>query len=162
MKEALNRRNLLIRRIMAAVIASLAMASILALVGYSDGASLRDYLVELAIAFSAYLTAALLLHWPTRSDRLALDIIILSLLGSALSFPLKLVFLEGENGIPAYVARSRAEQSWQPFLDLLIHAALFITFTTLLVLPFVALSLWGWHIATSMVARKRVNTASTR
>jgi hypothetical protein len=140
----------------AAVVASFAVAAILSLVGYSDGASFSDVLLELIIAFSSYVTAALLVHWLSRSENISWEIVSMSLLGSAMSFPLKLLFLEGQNGIPAYVSRSSTEQLWQPFLDLLTHAALFICMTTLLALPFVAIVIVLWHLSNRLLARRNL------
>jgi hypothetical protein len=146
--------GLLVRRLLSAIVASFAIAAILSLVGYSDGgASSADVLIELIIAFSSYVTAALAVHWMNWSDKIWWDAISVSLLGSTISLLLQLVFVEGQNGIPAYFSRFLSERSLQPFFDLLIHATGFIAIVTVLALPFVFIVMVLCNLSTRMLAK---------
>ncbi len=146
-----NSRTLFIRRGAGAVVASVAVATIFSTVGYSDGASVSDFLREISIAFCSYVSAALLVQWIARSESVWWDIAGISFLGSVISFPLKLVFLEGENGIPAYLARVASEHSWKPFADLVTHGIGFIVLATLITLPFVAGAVSLWYLSSRVV-----------
>ena len=120
-------KKLLVRKIAGAILGALAVAAIFSLVGYSDdGATIADYLRELAVAVASHLPATLLLQRLTDRDNAILDIVGITCTGSALSFLMKLIFLEGKNGIPAYIARSTREHSWKPFSDLAFHSVSFI------------------------------------
>jgi hypothetical protein len=133
-------KNQLVRKVVGAFVGAVAVASIFALVGYSDeGPTTSDYVRELAVALASYLPAAFLIQWLTQRDNVILDIVAVTLTGSALSFLMKLIFLEGQNGIPSYIARSTSEHSWKPFGDLAFHSVSFIMFATLLSLPFVTI-----------------------
>lgn len=144
-----SRRNLLLRRLLGALAASFAASIILTLVGYADaGPKISDFAREFLIASLSYLPIALLIHWVIRIENTLWDIISVSFLGSVVSFVLKLVFLEGQNGIPAFVARATAEHSWEPFGDLITHGAIFVVLATILTLPCVALVILLWHFLT--------------
>jgi hypothetical protein len=133
-------KNSLVRKIVGATLGAIAIATVFSLVGYSDeGATTSDYVKELCIALASYLAAALFMHWLIRRDSAIVDILSVTLTGSVLSFLAKLIFLEDQNGIPAYVARYTREHSWTPFKDLAFHAVSFIVLATLLSLPFVAI-----------------------
>ena len=133
----------LVRKIAGAILGAVAIATVFSLVGYSDeGATTSDYVRELSLALASYLPAAVIVHRLIRRDSAILDIISVTLIGSGLSLLMKLIFLEGENGIPAYIARSTREHSLKPFGDLAFHAVSFIILATLLSLPFVALGVW--------------------
>lgn len=133
----------LLRKIVGATLGAIAVAAIFSVVGYSDeGATTSNYVRELCVALAAYLPAALIAHWLIRRDSAILDIVSVTLIGSGLSFLMKLIFLEGQNGVPAYIARWIREHSSKPFVDLVFHAISFIIFATLLSLPFVALGVW--------------------
>jgi hypothetical protein len=126
-----------------ATAASLAAATIFTLVGYGDvGPDIWQFTRELVIALASYVPIAVFLHWATRRESIWWDIAWLSFLGSAISFPMKLVFLEGQNGIPAYVARITRENSWQPLIDLVSYGIGFIVIATVLTLPVVAFAIW--------------------
>jgi hypothetical protein len=131
------------RKIAGAVLGAIAIATVFAVVGYSDeGATTSDYAREISLALASYLLAALIVHRLIRRDSPILDVISVTLIGSGLSLLMKLIFLEGQNGIPAYIARSTREHSLKPFGDLAFHAVSFITLTTLLSVPFIALGVW--------------------
>ena len=150
-------RNLFARKIVGAFMGALAVSAVFTLVGYSDeGATAMDCLKELTLALASYLPAALLIHWLTRRDNVWLDIVGVSLTGSAIGFLLKLLFLEGKNGIPAYIARSASEHSWKALGDLGFHALSFIILTTLISLPVIAIAMWScrWW-----AKRRALNTA---
>ena len=140
------RRRLLVRRTIGAVAASLAAAVIFTLVGYGDvGPDRWHFARELMIAVASYVPIALLLHGATRGESIWLDIASVSFFGSVMSFPMKLVFLEGQNGIPAYVARITRENSWKPLVDLVSHGIGVIVLATVLTLPVVAFAIGLWH-----------------
>ncbi len=131
--------------------ASVGVAAIFTTVGYSDGASIADFWREISIAFCSYVSAALLVHSIARSESVWWDIAGVSFLGSVISFPLKLVFLEGENGIPVYLARVTNEHSLKPFADLATHGIGFIVLATLMSLPFVAVAISLWYVSSRVV-----------
>ena len=144
-------------KIAGAVLGAVAVAAVFSLVGYSDeGATTSDYVKELSIALASYLPAALIVHRLIRRDSAVLDIISVTLIGSGLSLLMKLIFLEGQNGIPAYISRWTQEHSVQPFEDLAFHAVSFIVLATLLSLPFTALGVWICRLWTK---RQRFTTA---
>lgn len=135
--------NRLVRKIAGAILGAVAVATVFSFVGYSDeGATTSDYVRELSLALASYLPAALIVHCVIRRDSAILDIISITLIGSGLSLLMKLIFLEGPNGLPAYIARWTREHSFKPFGDLAFHAISFIILATLLSLPFVALGVW--------------------
>ena len=133
----------LVRKVAGAILGAVAVATVFSLVGYSDeGATTSDYVRELSLALASYIPAALIVHRLIRRDSLILDIISVTLIGSSVSLLMKLIFLEGQNGIPAYIARWTREHSLKPFEDLAFHAISFLILATLLSLPFVALGVW--------------------
>ncbi|HEX6716098.1 MAG TPA: hypothetical protein VF088_03265 [Pyrinomonadaceae bacterium] len=131
--------NLLVRRLAGAILGGVAIATVFSLLGYSDvGPTRSNYLRELAIALASYLVAAFIVEWLIKRDNAIFDTLFVSLLGSALSFPVKLIFLEGRNGIPVYIAETARNGFLKPFVDLSFHAISFVILATLLSLPFVA------------------------
>ena len=148
--------NFFARKMVGALMGALVVSVVLSLVGYSDeGPTKWDYLKELTLALPSYLLAALLVHWTIKRDNILLEIIGVSLMGSAIAFLLKIVFLEGQNGIPSYIARYANERSLRPFGDLVLHALSFTALTALIALPIVAIGmcLGGWW------ARNHLNTS---
>jgi hypothetical protein len=135
--------KVLIRKIAGATLAAVAVAVIFSSFGYSDGgATAFDYVRELTLALASYVSAAFILQRITWRDNVFLDIAGVALVGSALSFPLKLIFLEGQNGIPAYLARAARDHSWRPYGDFLVDGVSFVIFAIFLSLPFAAIGSW--------------------
>jgi|ERR1043166_273955 hypothetical protein len=146
--------KLLLRRIIGATAAAVTTAVVFTLAGYGDvGPDFRQFGAELLIGFASYLPIALLLHWAIRWDNIWCDIVFVSLFGSAMSFLLALVFLEGQNGIPAYVARITRENSWQPLLDLTSDGIDFLILAIVITLPVSAFAVWLWQVVTKVRAR---------
>jgi len=147
--------NLLARKIVGAVLGAIAIATILSLFGYGDtGPTISDYAKEVTLALTSYIPAAFVMHRLTKRDNVFLQIAGVTLIGSTLSFLLKLILLEGQNGIPAYFAGAARDHLWKPFAELIFDAVSFVMLETLVCLPFVALgfylySIWGKnHMAT--------------
>jgi hypothetical protein len=145
----MNSKDRLIRNIAGAIAASLVVSTVFTLFGYSGGATTSDFFKELAVAFTSYVSVALLIsYWTRLRDRLLYDVGCISLLGSGVSYLLKLIVLAGRNGIPAYVAKSARELSWKPYFDLFTDALMSTAFATLISLPFIAVGAWLWTIRT--------------
>ena len=139
--------NVLARKIVGAVLAAVALALIFSVFGYSDGGpTVSDYSLEVVLALVSFLPAAFLMQRLIKRHRVFLEIAGVALIGSTLSFLMKLIFLEGENGIPAYFARAARDHSWKPFADLVFDAVSFVILTTLLSLPFVAVGFWLYRL----------------
>ncbi len=129
------------RNVGGAASASLVLASIFALFGYDEGARSLDVVKELALASTSYLVAAIMVTAMIKRET-TLDMILISLSGSGLSSLLKLFLVDGANGLPAYISRSRLENSVSPFVDLIVHLITFSLLATFIALPFVALGSW--------------------
>ena len=146
MIEHIRIRGLLLRKVFGAILGACAVATFFSLFGYSDGATFSDYAKELGLGLVSYLTAAVLTLRLTKRDSVLLDITGVTLIGSALSFLAKSIFLEGQNGIPAYLARATRDHWWKAIGDLASDAVSFVILVMLLSLPFVAIGAWIYQL----------------
>lgn len=128
-----------------------AVASLFSLFGYSEGAQLADVLKEFGIAVVSYGCGACMCYWFRFSTNALGAAAGTSFFGSALSFALKLVILEGENGIPYYTAAAARQQSWRPYADLVSHGVKF----TVLLTVFSFLSAIVGVCATALLSNRR-------
>jgi hypothetical protein len=133
------------RRIIGAIAGALAVSALFTLFGYSDyeGPTGSIYIKELCLALASYVPAAFLVNLLLRNwDSRFADAGCVALVGTAISWIMKLVFLDGENGIPAYLASAAREHSWRPYGDLLKNGVNFILFATVLSFTFIALGVF--------------------
>lgn len=138
--------KLLGRKIFGAISGAVAVAMIFSLFGYSDdGATISNFVVEVALALASFVPAAFLMHHMIKRQNVFLEILGVTLIGSCFGFLLKLIILEGQNGIPAYFAAAARDHSWTPWANLIFDAVSFTIFETLVSLPFVALGFWVYR-----------------
>ena len=133
------------RRIIGAIVGALGGSALFTLFGYSDyeGPTMSIYIKELCLALASYVPAAFLVNLLVGNwDGRFADAGCVALVGTAISWIMKLLFLDGENGIPAYLASAAREHSWRPYADLLKDGINFILFATALSFAFIALGVF--------------------
>ncbi len=128
------------RIIIGAALASLAVALFFTLFGFAEeGVLLSDFLTLFALAIVSYEGIGLLIAWKWSVKwNLLLAFFFLVFLGSGLFSFLTLVFIGRQNGIPAYMARMKQQNPWQPLADLVWNRTGFAIITMLIAFPVVA------------------------
>lgn len=128
-----------------AVLASLAVSLFFTLFGFAEeGVFVSDFVNLFALAIISYVAMGLLIAWKWKPKwNLLFALFLLVFLGSGLFSLLTLVFIGRQNGIPAYLARMKQQNSWQPLSDLVWNRTGFAIITSLIALPFVAVGIWS-------------------
>jgi hypothetical protein len=135
-------RYQLVRNLCGAVPAAIIASSLFTVFGYSGVATLRDFANELALSAISFGSAAVFVCYIVSRERFLLNVTLVSLFGCLMTFVLKLLLLEGSNGLPAYMEQAAQQHSWKPLIDLLTESLMFTAMLTMISLPFIALGAW--------------------
>ena len=135
-------RYRVVRNLSGAVAASIVASTVFTLFGYSGDATIRDFANEFAISLISFGSAALFVSYVVSRDRFLLEVALVSVLGALVGFVLKLIILEGANGLPAYIERANQLHSWKPLIDLMGECLMFTGMLTVISFPFVTLGAW--------------------
>jgi hypothetical protein len=131
------KQHRLISNIGGAAVAAVVVGTVFYTFGYSGEQRVRDFVNEFMMAIISFGAAAFLVSRRVSRNSVPLDVVLVSLFGSLFDFVLKLIMLDGANGIPAYVSRAMNQLSIMPVLDLLLNGLSVTFLTSAISLPFV-------------------------